>query len=277
MNIIRREPEYIDHREYVKHFAVKGKREKLSKDTIIQDSEGKNIFGYFRFPYGKDFKWALKNIHVRKPGNKATHFKNREKSKMFGNRPRDHFRRLPTCSKQKIVRYQPKVAHVLESYAGKLESIYREYFPDTYQYHQTCAQDILPEWKMPDSVFTSGIVNKTSQLYYHKDARNFEGTYSNMIVARKDTGGGGLVVPSLNIYVPCEDGTLVIFNGQKFTHGVTEIEKTKLTGYRFSVVYYTLEKMKECKPVDEEVEIGRHERTAKEYKNKEKEYDIYRG
>ena len=272
MRVIRKDPEYIDHQEYIKHFAVKGKREELSKDTIIQDSDGKNIFGYFSFPYGKDFKWALKNMDIRRLTTVRGYYKNRQNSRTFGSRPRDKFRRLPTCSKQRIVREEPKVAHVLEIYAGKLEKIYREWFPDTYQYHQTCAQDILPDWKMPNSVFTSGIVNETSQLYYHKDAKNFEGTYSNMIVVRKDTGGGGLVVPSLNVYVPCEDATLVIFNGQKFTHGVTEIEKTKPTGYRFSVVYYTLEKMTECKSVEEEMEMGRDERTQTEYKTKDQEY-----
>jgi hypothetical protein len=110
---------------------------------------------------------------------------------------------------------------------------------------------------MPGSVFTSGIVNQTSELTYHYDAGNFHGAWSCMMALSYDTEGGNLVFPAYRIALSVEENRLFMFNGSELLHGVSHIKKRTSRAYRYSIVFYALEAMKHCLEPCEEVKRAR--------------------
>lgn len=266
----------IADRDYIKYDAKCFPDKHIDVNTVIIDSEtGDPLLGYFTLDYDKKLTWALKNIKLSSSKTNNTDiFKNRVQSITFGYSPRSVYRKsCVTCRASSINRDMPKTAEVLMRYGSTLNSMYKKHFPEVYSRHEKLVENILPEWKIADSVFSSGIVNYNNRLYYHRDAGNYKDVYSNMVVIKKDIEGGHLRVPGLDVCIPCLDGTLVYFDGQRFVHGVTPIKKKSLKSYRYSVVYYTLKHMEECLSFYDEIEHGRLDRTKREYKNKDKKYE----
>ena len=107
-------------------------------------------------------------------------------------------------------------------------------------------------------------MNKNNPLKYHLDSGNFKGVLSNMIVFKKGTSGGHLVIPQLDLALEVVDNSLTIFNGQEILHGVSPIEYDETDGYRYSVVYYSLEQMWKCDPIDDEIVRIRQMKTERE-------------
>jgi hypothetical protein len=109
------------------------------------------------------------------------------------------------------------------------------------------------EWRITDTPFTSGIINQNNRLKYHFDSGNFDSVYSNMIVLKDNVKGGFLAVPEFDMVFECANNTIVMFDGQKIMHGVTEIYKQTPTAHRYSIVYYSLQQMWNCDTIDEEL------------------------
>ena len=105
---------------------------------------------------------------------------------------------------------------------------------------------VLKEYKMRDTVFTSGIINKNNELNYHYDAGNFEECYSCMITAKNGITGGYLAMPEYDVNVEVLHGSVFLFDGQSILHGVTPIQKMGDDHYRYTVVYYSLKEMWKC-------------------------------
>jgi hypothetical protein len=93
-----------------------------------------------------------------------------------------------------------------------------------------------------------------------------------MLVLKKDVDGGYLIIPELDLALECPDGALVIFNGQNILHGVSPIEYTNNKAYRYSVVYYSLEQMWKCEPLDEEIARIRNVKMERENKRLDPEH-----
>lgn len=87
-----------------------------------------------------------------------------------------------------------------------------------------------------------------------------------MVCFKKGITGGRLSIPEFDIKLEIEDNTLVIFNGQEILHGVTPIIKAHPQGYRYTVVYYSMEQMWKCDSVNEELERIRTKKKEREFK-----------
>jgi hypothetical protein len=85
-----------------------------------------------------------------------------------------------------------------------------------------------------------------------------------MIVFKGDVMGGHLVIPELDISLEVADNSLTIFDGQDYLHGVSPIEYLHQDSYRYSVVYYSLERMWQCMTVDEEIARIRSKKMQRE-------------
>jgi len=120
-------------------------------------------------------------------------------------------------------------------------------------YAISTAPQALPIWRIRDTPFTSGVINHNAALAYHRDRGNVAATGSVMWVARDGVRGGHLHIPSLNLLVNCRHGTLLIFYGEKFWHGVTRMRlSSKRTRCRISVVAYSKQGiLKAASPVEE--------------------------
>ena len=95
-------------------------------------------------------------------------------------------------------------------------------------------------WRIRGTPFTTGVVNKTTEIPYHRDRENVPETGSLMWVVRKHCEGGYLHLPELNALVDCRHGTLLVFYGEIFWHGVTRITgRSRVGANRYSVVAFS--------------------------------------
>ena len=107
------------------------------------------------------------------------------------------------------------VHDLLVSWTRSVTKFYSELAPEAADAHRKETEDrIRSEYRMPDSMFTSGIVNRSSQLPYHYDRGNFKGAWAAMLGLSKGIHGGHLVIPEYDIALAITDGSLSFFDGQ---------------------------------------------------------------
>lgn len=235
----------------------------INEDCIITDKGTPIIY------YGKThvdtsaLRWAVNTIKYHKDERTLGLVSN---STVFGYMPR-RVLLADYCHASSMASKFPKQHYIITSFLKELENVYEEYFPETYERHkQIIKERIKDEWKMDNSVFTSGIVNKNNQLKYHHDRGNFKGVLSNMVCFKKGVKGGRLSIPEYDIKLEISDNTLVIFDGQEILHGVTPIKKTHPKGYRYTIVYYSMEQMWKCDSLNEETARIRKVKKEREFK-----------
>ena len=145
-----------------------------------------------------------------------------------------------------------------------IDQQYKKFFPEVHAKHREAATTVREQWTLPNSVFTSGIVNHNNPLRYHFDSGNFSQVCSAMIGFRHKTQGGYLACPELGISFEIGDCSLILFDGQKLLHGVTPIKRMAEDAFRYTIVYYSLRDMWHCKTVQDEVDAERKRRTTTE-------------
>lgn len=185
-------------------------------------------------------------------------------SRVVGFLPRLEIRR-DYCAAAALEHEDVQAHATVLGYASKVCRYYQEYNPDLYAHHQAAVERVLPEYKLKDSVFTSGIINKDNPLPYHHDAGNFKNVWSNMLVFKHQIKGGFLAVPEYNLLFELKNNSLLMFDGQGLLHGVTPIYKKTPEAHRFSIVFYSLQRMWQCLPPEEEVKRIRLKRTEREF------------
>jgi hypothetical protein len=173
---------------------------------------------------------------------------------VFGFMPRNAIR-CNYCRPSRLSKINPKAWNVLMAYAGKISQFIKQTDEKVWQTNNDILSSQVKDcWRIKDSIFTSGIVNKNNHLRYHVDFGNFVGTWSAMLVYKRDVIGGNLHLPEFDATVKLDDGDLVIFKSSDYVHGVTPIIKTGPYAYRYSIVYYSLEQLNKCLDPKEEME-----------------------
>lgn len=236
----------------------------IVNDTLVR-TDGKPVILYKNLSnfISPELRRAIRSIKfnndIRTSGLKT-------QAAVFGYNPRHAIRR-DYCSATLMSYRQPEQHEIVSAFGQVMTDLYNEYFPDIYAEHRAIAEEkILPEWRIPGTPFTSGIVNYNSALKYHFDGGNIRGLLSNMLVIRDGMAGGKLVCPEYDLSFSCSDETVVLFNGQTILHGVTPLNPMTADAYRYSVVYYTLQQMWSCLPLGEEIKRVRQTHLAKERK-----------
>jgi len=185
-------------------------------------------------------------------------------SRTFGYAPKKIVRGEETCREAKLAAEDPDAHAAVANLAAVVEAHYRELNPQAYAQHEEVVDKVLPEWRLAEGVFTSGIINRNNKLPYHYDKGNFEECWSNMLVFKKDCAGGDLACPEVDLCFRLRDHSLLMFDGQSILHGVTPFRITRSSGYRFSVVFYSLKQMWKCETRAETVSLAARRRTARE-------------
>lgn len=236
----------------------------LEPGTVIYDTDtGMPILGYMPLDEPGPLRRALLTVDC---GHGVQRNKNyRSRSRTFGYAPRRPVLWRESCAPASLSREQPEVEAVLETYADQFAHTLKTIAPQVAENDRVTLGGVLPEWRIgTEKLWTSGVINDTAQLPYHRDGFNFP-TWSAMPVVRRAVRGGGLHLPEWGIVVPCADSTVTLFEGSKWIHGVTPITRLKKgQGYRISVVYYALSGMKNCREAAEEAALGRVRRTERE-------------
>jgi len=177
-------------------------------------------------------------------------------STIFGYMPRIPLRQNYASSTAFAVNHRESHNRVIKR-ADEIEELFKQYFPEEYRRQRLWVEsNILPDWRIRNTVFTSGIVNSNNQLHYHYDSGNMPGSYACMLSYVKNLEAGHLVFPSLNVKFKLKNNSFMLFNNYKCLHGVSPMNFND-EGYRYTVVYYTLRDLKIARSIDEELKRAR--------------------
>lgn len=146
--------------------------------------------------------------------------------------------------------------------AEALAAIMAELAPEQAEHAATAIEEVGADWRIERSPWTSGVLNVNSAMPYHRDGNNLPGVWSAMVVLRDRMGGGHLHLPEWGIVLPCRDGDVVIFEGARWWHGVTELRPKAKDAQRLTAVFYAVASMRNC--ADDEVTRTQTTRTARE-------------
>jgi hypothetical protein len=124
-------------------------------------------------------------------------------------------------------------------------------------------ETIRSEWMIGGTPWTSGVLNETSPLPYHRDANNLP-CWSAMLVLRRGVTGGHLHLPEYNLVVECRDGDVIWFPGYDLIHGVTPMDRRTRDAYRYTAVFYTVAGMAHCLEPREEMARAQRARSERE-------------
>src|SRR5260221_3664675 len=172
-------------------------------------------------------------------------------SRRFGSHPRNRLKNN-FCGPASLATDDTQAHRALSAAAVVVAGAYARSNPALASRHERLAKAVRPEWHLEGTAFISGIVNRDSALPYHFDTGNFKGVWSGMLGFRRDVTGGYLAVPEYDLGFEIADRSLLMFDGQGLLHGVTPFAKTSAHGYRFTVVYYSLDRMWLCLAPGEE-------------------------
>jgi hypothetical protein len=160
-------------------------------------------------------------------------------ARVFGwNEPKP-LRRRYGATRAQIHGELPELSDALDRTAVDLWHLFEERAPAEAADHEARVLDrIRPDWLMGSAPWTSGIINKTAALPYHRDAGNVRQSWSVQITTRRGVGGGDLHFPEFDICLPVGDASVMYFVGSNVWHGVTPIEMNQANGFRYSIVFY---------------------------------------
>jgi hypothetical protein len=167
------------------------------------------------------------------------------------------------CRGSRVAEEQPRHHDALTLMGATLAGVYRETAPDAYVAHVAAAASVPRDFRLRDTPFTSGNLNKNASLAYHLDKGNAKGTWSAMVVVRERARGGFLVLPEFGVSLELPDGACLLFDGQTTWHGLTPCEVDP-GGYRFSVVYFSLKAAWQCLPFVDELTRIKNKKTERE-------------
>ena len=194
----------------------------------------------------------------------------RNVSKIFGMTNRSVVLRREGCAPAGIAWESPALQMELSAHASALADYLHTALPEVWEHDLQTIDAVLPEWRMTeDSLWTSGVINQSSSLPYHRDGSNFD-TWSAMPVIRRGMDGGHLHMPEYDITINCRDSWQLSFNGFRYVHGVTPMKPRTKDGYRYSIVFYAKKGMKDCHTYAVEMGQAKARRSAREHVMAEK-------
>lgn len=243
----------------------------LNDATVVVDPDlGEPVFAYLPLGYGDTAALNLACHQITGWTALGRMGKLASMSRTFGMAPRRPALRRDSCRATALARDLPDVHDVLAGLSLTLAATLASFAPGIAARDALTIAEIDDEWRMaPGSSWTSGVVNRTAQLPYHRDSQNFD-AWSAMPVVRFGVSGGGLHIPEYGLTASCRHGYVVYFNGYRLVHGVTPLtairpaRRGQPAGYRYSIVYYALRGMKDCATFAAELARGQAVRTARE-------------
>lgn len=184
----------------------------------------------------------------------------------FGWSPKRIIARRESCRATSAAVDFPAEHAILAQFAGSLTQDFEALLPHRAEADAAILRQVAGEWKMDDeALWTSGVINRSATLPYHRDGMNFH-TWSAMPSLRMGMDGGHLHLPEYGVTFRVDDGDVTWFCGRDLVHGVTPMATRRPDGYRYSIVYYALAGMKDCRTYAEETTQNAERRTARERK-----------
>lgn len=163
----------------------------------------------------------------------------------FGYTPRVPLRRN-YGSACKLVRDNPDAYERLATWAHVADRLVQATDAEFYAWFRSVAERISPDWRLKNSLFTTGYVNHTVRLTYHRDGSEMKGTWSMATVLKRGVSGGYTVFPEFRFALNPPPNSFYGFSAPYYIHGVTDINKVDRDGYRYAVILYTMQALEKC-------------------------------
>ena len=254
MRFLERHVVEVDLKQYIRRNAVPADCElHIDEPTIIVAPDGKPLVVYdiVQCDAMAKARSAITKIKYEKSTRGIGDRGMTCLSKIFGYAPRDGRRRQP-CRSVASHQTDKGPANAMVQCASFINDWYKEHLETKHQQHMDSVAEVQADWRIGDTVFTSGIAKYNNAIEYHLDSGNFKGCSSVMIGFRQNANGGYLCIPELGTSLAISDYSITAFDGQSLIHGVTPITVAR-EGFRATAVYYSLRKMWRCKPIGEEL------------------------
>lgn len=162
-------------------------------------------------------------------------------SLIFGFAPEDPLKVLPA----RLVKNKSDTQKLWMYLLGLANKMFDEAEPELAQKQRQKIKEIIhPSWILPGGLFTSGIINKSTQLRFHTDNGNVTDCMSVMFCFKRGVEGGALNLPEFNCSIDIAHGSALLFDGQGVSHGVEPFKRINQDSARYTIVFYALEKLK---------------------------------
>lgn len=179
----------------------------------------------------------------------------RAANEYFGTTPPDPPKKRYACRDGRLYAKEPEYKQMIDEITVTAWHYFQKQFPTQAAEHERIVREAIhPDWLIAGTPFTSGIVNDRSALPFHKDAGNLVGTWSMMLALRANTDGGGLQIPELSLNLGIPNNSMTIFEGQAFWHAVTPLIYRKPDAYRYTLVWYVKQAIRQCDCRENETE-----------------------
>ena len=186
-------------------------------------------------------------------------------SRVIGFEPRKALRKKDYCGAVSLRKDDRKRHDIIMSAGAIASKQYQLHNPTLYEKHRAITdKEVDADYHISGMPYTSGIINRNNALMYHFDNGNFRNVWSGMFMFKNGVAEGYLSMPEYNIGFNLADKSLIMFDGQGILHGVTPITKLNEGATRHTIVYYSLQQMWSCLPLNDEILRARKRRDETE-------------
>ena len=157
------------------------------------------------------------------------------------------------CSKTWKQLAHQYVEDLLNKYGKDYYEIYKNSFDVPVRLEEEIKEKMIVDYFIPWTLYTSGIINKNNNLWYHRDQWNYPWLFCALLLFKNKIRWGRLSLPEYWIGVEAPDSSVVLFDNQKVIHGVEKISLLDKSAYRYSIVRYNMFKIKFCDHMEQEI------------------------
>jgi hypothetical protein len=188
----------------------------------------------------------------------------RSVNKVFGTLEPNKLRRRYGCQYAMLNKEKPELISLLDKMSEHTFELFEEASQDIANFHKELVySSVHKDWLIADTPFTSGVINNSAALPYHRDSGNILGAWSTMLSLRKNMNGGHLHLPEYDLTLGIPDKSVTIFCGQAIWHGVTPMIPTKKDAHRFTIVWYAKRNVCNCVSAEEEPQRAARQATKR--------------
>lgn len=186
-----------------------------------------------------------KNYWEGHPGNRLSGIVNSNLT--FGTSAPAALRRRWGCQSSGFDRDHGHITEMIVEALGIGLAMLELHAPLAHKVTVEAATEAIPAlWRLRDLPWTSGVINRTSALPYHRDSGNLKETWSAMLGARRDIEGGHLHLADYDVWLGIPHGSVCIFDGQSVLHGVSPIHPVSRRAIRYTIVAYAKAAIRNC-------------------------------
>ena len=195
----------------------------------------------------REIKWDAPVNQRNRPANEARLSGMVVSHRTFGFTPPQPMRRRYACSTSRFDLQHPDASDLIGEYLVAAEHVFRTQAHEVYRETAEHVRSMIPAaWLIKGTPWTSGIINNTAALPYHRDSNNVPGSWSAMLAVRNNVSGGMLHLIEYDVWLAVPNGSISVFDGQSVLHGVTPFRLAGPNPYRYTIVAYARSGMKVC-------------------------------